>query len=188
MMNCVSRRRGCLPRHRSPAPGCRYWCCGHGAGSCCWSHRFRSGCRRGTCGECRRERSSAGRPVRRHRLRLRPTGSRYIARITPSISSMARPSGSDLDQLGDEVGVWAVGPDMQNHADLAGDRQIRVERLASIDQAVIWQRLSRALVARAGVDQHVAPAETGDRVARIVAIGARSHRLGIAARLPSPHK
>ena len=71
--------------------------------------------------------------------------------------------------------------DMQSDADLAGDRQIRVKRLAAIDQAVIGQRLSRALVARAGVDQHVAPAEGRDRVARIVAIAARPRRPAIGA-------
>ena len=47
------------------------------------------------------------------------------------------PFRRDLDQLGDKVGVWAVGLDMQSNADRAGDRQVGVKRLASIDQAVI---------------------------------------------------
>ena len=46
------------------------------------------------------------------------------------------PFRRDLDQLGDKVGVWAVGRDMQSNPDRAGDRQVGVKRLASIDQAV----------------------------------------------------
>src|SRR5947208_17139438 len=38
--------------------GCHCWYCALFAESCCWLRRFRSGCRCGMCGECRRDRSS----------------------------------------------------------------------------------------------------------------------------------
>ena len=49
-----SGRRGYPRRCRWRAPGGRCWCCGRGAGNCCWSHRLRSGGRGGRCGGCDR--------------------------------------------------------------------------------------------------------------------------------------
>ena len=57
-----------------------------------------------------------------------------------------------LDQLGDEIGVRAIRLHLQCHPHGAGDRQIGGQRLAAIDQAVIRQRLRRALIA-AGRDR-----------------------------------
>jgi hypothetical protein len=47
-----------------------------------------------------------------------------------------------------------------------------LERLAAVDQPVIGQGLRRPLIAGAGLDQHVAPAERRDWAARVVLVAA----------------
>src|SRR5690242_4211239 len=59
---------------------------------------------------------------------------------------------------------------MQSRTHLSCNRQLRVKRLSAVDQTVIGQGLNRALVARPGINQHVAPAQSGDRPPRVVAI------------------
>src|SRR6266436_7920356 len=61
---------------------------------------------------------------------------------------------------------------MQGDANGAGDGEVLLQRLAAVNQTVIGQCLHRPLVARAGVDQHVAPAQGWDRAARIILVAA----------------
>ena len=44
-----------------------------------------------------------------------------------------------VDQLGDEIGVEAVGLHRKGHAHLAGNGQLLSQRIAAIDQTVVRQ-------------------------------------------------
>ena len=80
------------------------------------------------------------------------------------------PVRGDFDELGDKVGVGAVGTHLERDPHRTRQRQVMGQLLAGIHQAVVPQGLDRALVHLAGGDQHVAPAERRVRLARIVGI------------------
>src|SRR5262245_41042312 len=78
--------------------------------------------------------------------------------------------GLHLNELGDKVGVTAVGLDVQCHPHGAGDGEILGQHLTAIHQAIMGQPLDRALVTRSGVDQHIATAQRRNWLARIIDI------------------
>ena len=121
-------------------------------GKFCWSHRFRCGCRPATYGGCRRGRSSPDRrgPVRADAAPPPDRGTSR-ARRRPSAASRPRPASASISLATKSVSgqsdctcnVTRTLPAIVRSA---------VSDLAAIDQAVIRQRLRRALIA-AGRDR-----------------------------------
>src|SRR6516162_4561415 len=75
-----------------------------------------------------------------------------------------------VDQLSDKIGVGAARLHVQGYPDFTGNGHILGQQLSAVDQAVIGQRLNWALVARSGIDQHVASTQGRDRPAWIINI------------------
>src|SRR5215469_14674541 len=91
--------------------------------------------------------------------------------------------GVKIDQLCDKVGIGTVGLHGQGDSHLAGNREIFAERLAAIDEPVVRQSLHCALIARPGIDQHIAPTEGWDWSARIIAVTTRRPARAIGAEI-----